>query len=198
MLRNTRTKMYGALALVALGLTVGAREASAIAILTNTASVNYQNSNATAQPAAVGSTTFTSVSDPVLAVVKTANTTAGGPGTVVTWTIKVTYPRQILGGVDPGLCGDDSIAQNVVVSDPIPAGFTYVAGTMTLSIDGGAPTALTDASDVDAGSFGAGTVSVNLPNFAEGDGDSTPATIGICGAGNSGKVKVITFQATKN
>jgi len=189
MLRNTRTKLVGTLAVAALGMLFGSREASAITILTNTASVNYDNSNNTAQAAAVGSTTFTSVSDPVLAVVKTADLTSGGPGTVVTWTVKVTYPKQVLGAPDPGLCADDSIAKNVVMTDPIPAGFTYVPGTMTLSIDGAAPTALTDASDVDAGSFAGGIVTVALPNIVEGDGDAGCA---------AAKVKVIVFQATKN
>jgi len=189
MLRNTRTKLYGAVAAIALGALGVARNADAINILTNTASVNYANSNNTAQPAATGSTTFTSVSDPVLAVVNTANTTSGGPGTVVTWTIKVTYPKLVLGAPDPGLCGDDSIAKNVVVTDPIPAGFTYVPGSITLSIDGGAPAGLSDAADVDAGSFAANTVTVSLPNIAEGDGDA---------ACTAAKVKVITFQATKN
>src|ERR1043166_9640429 len=126
MLRNTRTRLIGAMAAVALGMPMLPGRASAIAILTNTASVAYQNSNNTAQPAATGSTTFTSVSDPVLAVLKTANTTSGGPGTVVTWTLAVTYPRQVLGLPDPGLCGDDSIAKAVVGTDPIPAGLTYV------------------------------------------------------------------------
>ena len=198
MLRNTRTMLSGGLVALALGMFIIPGKASAIAILTNTASVDYQNSNSTAQPTATGSTTFTSVSDPVLAVVKTADTTSGGPGTVVTWTIKVTYPRQILGGVDPGLCGDDSIAKNVVARDVIPAGFTYNPGTMTLAIDGAAPVALTDIADADAGSFLANTVTVNLPNINEGDGDATAGTIAACGAGGTTKVKVITFQATKN
>jgi len=187
MLRNTRTKLVAACAAVALGALLGAREASAITILTNTASVNYDNSNNTAQAAAVGSTTFTSVSDPVLAVVKTANTTSGGPGTVVTWTVKVTYPKQVLGLPDPGLCGDDSIAKNVVMTDPIPVGFTYVPNSITLSVDGGAPVAQADGTHfLPAGN---GTVSVPLPNFNEGDGDAacTPAN-----------VKIIVFQATKN
>lgn len=184
MLRNTRTRLLGTLAAAVLGTLVVARDASAINILTNTASVNYANSNNTAQPAATGSTTFTSVSDPVLAVVKTANTASGGPGTVVTWTIKVTYPKLVLGAPDPGLCGDDSIAKNVVVTDPIPAGFTYVPSSITLSVDGGAP-----VSQADVTHFVANTVTVPVPDINEGDGDAACA---------AAKVKVVVFQATKN
>ncbi len=191
MLRTTGTRLFGAVLAVAAGILFAAPEAQALTRIINTATAQYANSNNTPMATVSGTTAFDSVSDPVLAVVKTANPVTGGPGTLVTWTVNVTYPKQVLGAPDPGLCNDDSIAKNVSVSDLVPAGFTYVAGSITLSIDGGAPASLTDASDLDAGSFGANTVTVALPNFNEGDGDSG------C-AGQNTKVKVITFQATKN
>jgi uncharacterized repeat protein (TIGR01451 family) len=53
-------------------------------------------------------------------------------------------------------------ANNVVVSDPVPASTTYLPGTIRLN---GAP--LTDAADTDAGNFGTvpNTVIVNLGNL---------------------------------
>lgn len=58
-------------------------------------------------------------------------------------------------------------AQNLVITDPVPANTTYETGTIEL--DG---TGLTDTSaDADAGSFGANTVTVDLGDVAGGSAD---------------------------
>ncbi|MGI9309333.1 MAG: hypothetical protein ACR2P6_08725 [Gammaproteobacteria bacterium] len=63
------------------------------------------------------------------------------PGATVRFTVLVENDSAASAGAD-----------NVVVSDPIPANATYTAGTMTLDTGSG-PTALTDAADADAGQF---------------------------------------------
>lgn len=72
------------------------------------------------------------------------------PGSVLTYTITVT----VFG---------ESTATDVVVTDPIPNGTTYNAGSLKLNT-----TALTDAADGDAGDVGAttaNTVTVALPDM---------------------------------
>jgi hypothetical protein len=187
-----RNRMMTAMAVAAM-LTAGA--AHAVTTITNTATANYNNAAAIAQTAVNGSTTFTAQSDPVLAVVKTGDKAQGPKGTVVTWHVRISYPR--IADV-PLICGDDSKAQGVVVTDPIPAGFTYNAGTIKVSTDDGVTfgAAGTDAVDgVDASgfnvSYGAGTVTANLSDLVEGQGDSVN-----CAA--SPKALVVEFKATKN
>ena len=83
------------------------------------------------------------------AVVNRFDTTHPVPGATITYTIK------------PTISG--STANNLVVSDGIPTGTTYVPGS--LKLDGNA---LTDAVDADAGAFSNSTVSVSLGNVAIG------------------------------
>ena len=59
-------------------------------------------------------------------------------------------------------------ANGVQVTDSIPAGTTYQAGSLTL-----AGTALTDASDGDAGAASASGISVSLGNIVGGSADKT-------------------------
>jgi uncharacterized repeat protein (TIGR01451 family) len=72
------------------------------------------------------------------------------PGSIITYTLAATVG------------GTGSLA-NLKVSDSIPSGTSYKAGSLTL--DGGA---LTDAADADAGSFAGTGVAVSLGNVASG------------------------------
>jgi len=186
-----RNRMMTTLAVVTV-LTAGA--AHAVTTITNTATANYNNEAAVAQTAVTGSTTFTAQSDPVLAVVKTGDKAAGPSTTVVTWRVRVAYPQ--IADI-PLICGDDSKATSVAITDPIPAGFTYVAGSIRVSADNGATFGAfgTDAVDgVDASgynvSFGGGTVTANLSDLVEGQGDAA--------CGSLATALVVEFKATKN
>jgi uncharacterized repeat protein (TIGR01451 family) len=72
------------------------------------------------------------------------------PGSIITYTLAAT------------VSGTGSLA-NVKVTDPVPTGTTYAAGSITL--DG---TALTDAADTDAGTFTGTGVAVTLGTIASG------------------------------
>ncbi|HEX8061692.1 MAG TPA: hypothetical protein VF535_00585 [Allosphingosinicella sp.] len=72
------------------------------------------------------------------------------PGSTVTYTLAAT------------VSGSGSLA-NLRVSDPVPAGTTYKAGSLTLE---GAP--LTDSADADAGSFTGTAINVGLGTVAAG------------------------------
>lgn len=73
------------------------------------------------------------------------------PGATITYTIVAT------------VSGAGSL-NNLVINDPIPAGSTYVAGSMTLQA-----ASLTDSVDADAGNFNGTRVSVSLGNVPAGD-----------------------------
>jgi uncharacterized repeat protein (TIGR01451 family) len=75
---------------------------------------------------------------------------AAAPGSTITYTLAAT------------VSGSGSLA-NLRVSDPVPAGTTYQAGSLTLE---GSP--LTDAADSDAGSFTGSAISVGLGTVAAG------------------------------
>ena len=105
--------------------------------------------------AVVGATTATAansgflvVSAATVALVKSATIVDpfGGnnpvPGAVITYTLAAT------------VSGSGSMA-NLVISDPIPAGTAYSAGTITLQAAG-----LTDAADADAGNYNGSRISV--------------------------------------
>lgn len=93
---------------------------------------------------------FYAISASSVSFVKTATVvdpfggTTQVPGSTITYTLTATVG------------GSGSVA-NLRISDPIPTGTTYKAGTITL--DGGA---LTDAGDADAGRFDGSAVSVSL------------------------------------
>lgn len=72
------------------------------------------------------------------------------PGATITYSLVAT------------ISGSGSLA-NVRVTDSVPAGTTYTAGSITLD---GSP--LTDAADLDSGAFGAGAIAVGLGNVAAG------------------------------
>jgi uncharacterized repeat protein (TIGR01451 family) len=111
--------------------------------------------------------TTTSVAD-----VNGGTTSAVKTGDVLTYSMKVTN------------IGADTSATSVL-TDAIPAGATYVPGSITL---GG--THLTDASGDDAGSFAAGVVTVRLGTGA------TPSAGGTLAVGAS--APTVTFQVTIN
>lgn len=191
MLRNVKLLAVAAVAAAAL---FGARPAEAITNICNTAYVDFENeANTPITPGmTTGSTCFAAESDPVL-VIEKINTGAvsGGSGTTINWEITTYYPK--ISDIE-NLCGDDSNALNVTISDPIPAAFTYVPGTLEVSTDnGGTWTPLTDAADspTDEGEVVGSTVTVRLGSFAEGLGDAA------CVGGVTGRQK-IRFQATKN
>ncbi|MEA3048278.1 MAG: hypothetical protein QOG84_114 [Sphingomonadales bacterium] len=73
-----------------------------------------------------------------------------GPGSIITYTLTAT------------VTGTGSLA-NVAVTDPIPTGTTYKAGSITLDA-----TPLTDAADADAGSFTGSGIAVGLGTMAAG------------------------------
>jgi uncharacterized repeat protein (TIGR01451 family) len=72
------------------------------------------------------------------------------PGAVVTYTLVATV-------------NGTGQADNLHVTDVIPAGTTYEAGTLTLDT-----AALTDANDTDAGEASAAGIDVDLGNVAGG------------------------------
>ncbi|HEU0133206.1 MAG TPA: hypothetical protein VFR28_00135 [Allosphingosinicella sp.] len=76
--------------------------------------------------------------------------TSAAPGSTITYTLAAT------------VSGSGSLA-NLRVSDPIPAGTTYQAGSLTLE---GSP--LTDSADADSGSFTGSAISVALGTLASG------------------------------
>jgi uncharacterized repeat protein (TIGR01451 family) len=76
--------------------------------------------------------------------------TSSAPGAIVTYSLAAT------------VSGSGSLA-NLRVSDPVPAGTTYVPGTITLD---GAP--LTDTADADAGRFTGTAIAVGLGNAPAG------------------------------
>ncbi len=118
--------------------------------------------------AVVGATTATAaapgqitISQATVALTKTASIVDpfGGstplPGAVVTYTL-VSHTT------------GSGTANGVTIADNFPAGTTYEPGTMTL-----AGSALTDASDADAGTVTATGISVALGNVAGGTADKT-------------------------
>lgn len=72
------------------------------------------------------------------------------PGATITYTIVAT------------VSGAGSLT-NLVINDPIPAGTTYVSGSLTLQA-----ATLTDAADADAGNFNGSRISVSLGNVPAG------------------------------
>ncbi|HYW15750.1 MAG TPA: DUF11 domain-containing protein [Allosphingosinicella sp.] len=76
--------------------------------------------------------------------------TAAAPGSTITYTLAAT------------VSGSGNLA-NLRVSDPVPAGTTYQAGSLTLE---GAP--LTDAADSDSGTFNGTAINVGLGTVAAG------------------------------
>ena len=121
-----------------------------------------QGSNA-ASPAQVTVQSVTVSLAKSVQVISDPYTAAGGqpqpiPGAVLRYTITATAQGQ-------------ATANNVVVTDAIPAGTAYKAGTMTL--DG---TALTDAKDNDAGDYNVttpGAITVNLGVMTPGQPSGT-------------------------
>jgi uncharacterized repeat protein (TIGR01451 family) len=95
------------------------------------------------QKAAVTFVKTASVADPY-------GGTTQGPGATITYTLAATVN------------GTGSLA-NLKVTDPIPTGTTYKAGSITL--DGAA---LSDAADADAGTFTGSAIAVNLGTVATG------------------------------
>jgi uncharacterized repeat protein (TIGR01451 family) len=73
------------------------------------------------------------------------------PGATITYTIVAT------------VSGAGSLT-NLVINDPIPAGTTFVAGSMTLQA-----TSLTDPVDADAGNFNGSRVSISLGTVPAGE-----------------------------
>ncbi|HEY0149478.1 MAG TPA: hypothetical protein VGB70_10810 [Allosphingosinicella sp.] len=93
--------------------------------------------------AAIGFTKSASVLDPW-------GGATSAPGAVVTYTLTAT------------VTGSGSLG-NVRINDPIPAGTSYAAGSLTL--DG---SSLSDAADADAGAFNGTGISVGLGTLASG------------------------------
>jgi fimbrial isopeptide formation D2 family protein len=129
---------------------------------------------------------FDRKSNPVLSVVKTVDKATPAIGETVTYTITIKYPK-VADVVSA--CGDDSIAKTIVVTDAIPTQVTYTAGTLKLTTNGGAPVALSDAADADAGEVVGADVTVRPSDMNEGDGDAA------CTAANT---RVIEFKGVVN
>jgi uncharacterized repeat protein (TIGR01451 family) len=99
---------------------------------------------------------FVRVQSASIALVKSATVadpfggTTSVPGSIITYTLVAT------------ISGTGSL-NNIAINDPIPAGSTYVAGSMTLQA-----AALTDVADADAGNFNGTRINVGLGNVAAG------------------------------
>jgi hypothetical protein len=187
---HVRRMLFACLVAVAVAGVMLPGAAQAMYTITNTGTVNFDNEAGTPQTAVSGSTTFTAESDPILVVVKTRDVGSGPSGTTVTFQIKVTYPQIADTAL---LCGDDSDADSVVMTDAIPAGFTYDGETMRLSVNNGSTwTNLTDADDspTDEANYSGGTITVGLGTLTEGMGDAA--------CGMAGAARIIEFQATKD
>lgn len=78
------------------------------------------------------------------------------PGAVVTYSLVATVSSA-------------GALTNLVITDPIPTGVTYQAGSMTLQAATGAPVTLTDAADSDAGSYNGTRVAVSAGNVPAGE-----------------------------
>ena len=114
--------------------------------------------------ASTGNTAPVTVGDASLAINKVVDTAVANPGDTLSYTLTVTNPST-----------QDS--NNVVVTDALPPGFTYLANT--LAINGGALGDADFATDGDAGEVIGNTVTVRVPTMLAG-----------------GTAEVITFQAT--
>jgi uncharacterized repeat protein (TIGR01451 family) len=123
-------------------------------------------------------TTSTELPSPNLDGIKTVVDRNGGllnPGDILDYTITVKNN------------GNDR-ATNVVLVDPIPAGLTYVPGSINITA-GPLAGSKTDALDTDQGTFGANTVTVNL-------GSGATATAG--GIMAAAETDTVTFSTTLN
>jgi len=174
-------------ACAALGLAVlPAAPGGSSTSITNAGTVIAQNEANVAQPPVVATVVFTAKANPVLAVVKTSNLAAGAPGQLVEYALALTYPQ--IGGV----CGDDSSAVGVTLTDTIPAGMTYVANSSSVSVDNGTTFGLgtdavdgTDVAGIAAVSFVSGQVRVTFLN-----------AIPECAAGAT--TRIVKFTVTVN
>jgi len=106
---------------------------------------------------------------PILESRHTLSPTAGPCGTVITHTVRVTYPRHndvLL------VCGDDAPATGLEVSSSFSSWDEYVPGSMSLSTDDGATwTPLTDANGDDDGFANSWNCVVYMTDMPEGTGD---------------------------
>ncbi len=93
--------------------------------LINSASLKY--TQATVKTVNAPATRFVTIKEPVLQIVKNANVTSPGFGAVVTYTLTVSHA-----------VASNATACDVVLSDTLPAGLTYVASSL-LNTGGQAP-----------------------------------------------------------
>jgi hypothetical protein len=139
MLRNAKSRKLKAVNRAVCGLAVLAMVAFPVTVngastITNQGTVHYQNEAGAAMLPEVATALFGLKDNPILAVAKARNPISGPSGTTVTYNLTVTYPQ--LGGS----CGDDSAAQNVTLTDTVPAGMTFAGANGTAidySIDNG-------------------------------------------------------------
>jgi len=184
MLRNKTTAVCLAIAVVAALGALLPRPANAVMTVCNTPYVDYTNDGGTPQVQVVGSLAcFDRKSNPTLTITKIIDKATPAIGEVVTYTITVRYPKIVDGA---GLCADDSQARNISVTDVLPNEVDYVANSITLSENGGAPVAVPDGTGWNAG---ARKITVTPSAMNEGDGDAA------CTGANT---RVVTFQATVN
>lgn len=112
------------------------------ALLRNDARLSYTNPNtSTTETSPVSSQTIT-VIEPKLQVVKTPSTNTPRCGDIVTYTIVVSHTA-----------ASAAAAQDVVLGDVIPAGMSYVAGSLRLVSGTPAPAVLSEAGGAIDGTF---------------------------------------------
>lgn len=105
---------------------------------------------------------FLAVQSASLALVKSASITnpSGGqrptPGAVVTYQLVAT------------VSGTGTL-NNLVITDPIPSGTAYQAGSISVQSSAGAAAPLTDAADTDAGAFNGTRISVTAGDVPAGE-----------------------------
>jgi len=130
MLRNAKSRKLKAVNRAVCGLAVLAMVAFPVTVngastITNQGTVHYQNEAGAAMLPEVATALFGLKDNPVLTVAKVRSPISGPSGTNVTYTLTVEYPQ--LGGS----CGDDSAAQNVTLTDTVPAGMTFAGANGT-------------------------------------------------------------------
>jgi uncharacterized repeat protein (TIGR01451 family) len=154
-----------ATATFALILKVAAGTAPGPPPLTNTVTVSSATSDPnTANNTAVVKTTVTSPTQADVAIIKTASPEPVDQGTNLTYTLQVTN-------------NGPAVAQNVVVSDPLPGEVTFTSSSTTQGSCTGTTTVTCDLGSMSVGGLVVVTINVNAATFSSATLSSNTATV---------------------